>query len=103
MNNVKCCFCCKEMKERIEWNTPESLCNELHSVCCTDCDNTYVIPCRRVLWHPLTSKDIYDKLLTHFKSLTLQELKALLPQNSYLDPQTYKTFIENLKRGGVDI
>ena len=76
MEMQKCCFCGKEMKDEMEWNNPAPLRDSPNSVCCSECENVYVIPCRRMLFRPWSGEDAYRKRLAQLRSLDLQEIKS---------------------------
>ena len=70
MEIQKCCFCGKEITDKTESHSPEPLCDSPNSVCCSECKDAYVIPCRRMLFRPWCGEDAYRKRLAHFRSST---------------------------------
>ena len=79
MENKKCCFCGKELQQN-DWNNPEPLNSDEGTVCCTDCDKELVRAVRGVTWRPWVSREMQNNLLAYFKSLSIEELRHILPK-----------------------
>lgn len=104
MEEIKCCFCGRKLPKAVQRNNPEPLCSDFGTVCCASCDKTLVIPTRRVLWRYWVDKEQEQKILAYFKSLPVEELRDILPQNSFMiDPAEWKEYIERLKNRGAEI
>ena len=104
MEEKKCCFCGRKLTKAVQCNNPEPLCSDFGTVCCASCDRTLVSPSRRVLWRYWVDKETEKKILAYFQSLSLEELRDILPTDSYMiDPAEWKEYAAQLRDRGVEI
>ena len=78
MEQVICCFCGKELPNKIDWNNPEPLCHAYGTVCCLDCDIAYVRPIRRLIWNPAISRTECNLISDSLQGISIEELEKIL-------------------------
>lgn len=88
---VKCCFCGKEITDMLDFCNADPLVapdeNGFFEVCCSDCNERYVKPARRILWPMipwLSEQDKQeickeaDELVPYIQRMSLQDLENAL-------------------------
>lgn len=83
MEQVRCCFCNKELPNSIDRNNPEPLCHAYGTVCCLECDIAYVRPIRRLIWNPDVNEIESNLIADSLQGVSTKKLQEIL---SHKDP-----------------
>lgn len=81
---IKCCFCGKDIKDYGNDPRPIKVANEVHPICCDECNAKIVIPTREEIWHVDSEnavlkeeKEMLKKQIAEFKQLFCPDPKDL--------------------------
>lgn len=83
----KCCFCGKEITEKWDYHNADPIVapdeNGFYEGCCSDCNERYVKPARRVLWPPVPylserERKKLDRLIPYVQRMSVDELREAL-------------------------
>ena len=84
---MTCYFCGKEITERWDYHNADPLVapdeNGFYGGCCTDCNNRYVRPARRIFWSSIPylseqDKQELDALVPYVQRMSLDDLRSSL-------------------------